>query len=192
MAFLLGMRGRMASCAWLLLVLAGALVQAQELAAGKFLVASRKSVDPDLAKSVVLLVRYEQQGAIGLIVNRRSNVPLSEVFPALKSAQAPVYTGGPIAIGIRALLRSRSKPEPGLHVFGDVSMIANRRAMEDSMRAGASSSNFRVYAGYVGWSTQQLKNEVALGLWRVLPGDANVVFDPDPEKVWDRLISRPH
>jgi putative transcriptional regulator len=71
-------------------------------------------------------------------------------------------------------------------------MIANRRAMEDSMRAGASSSNFRVYAGYVGWSTQQLKNEVALGLWRVLPGDANVVFDPDPEKVWDRLISRPH
>ena len=186
------MRGRMASCAWLLLVLAGALVQAQELAAGKFLVASRKSVDPDLAKSVVLLVRYEQQGAIGLIVNRRSNVPLSEVFPALKSAQAPVYTGGPIAIGIRALLRSRSKPEPGLHVFGDVSMISNRRVMEDLMRAGTPPSAFRVYAGYVGWSTQQLKSEVVQGLWRVLPADANVVFDPDPEKVWDRLISRPH
>ena len=184
------MRGRMASCAWLLLVLAGALVQAQELAAGKFLVASRKSVDPDLAKSVVLLVRYEQQGAIGLIINSRSNVPLSEVFPALKTAQAPVYKGGPIAIGIRALLRSRSKPEPGLHVFGDVSMISNRRVMEDLMRAGTSPSTFRVYVGYVGWSTQQLKNEMALGLWRVLPGDAGVVFDPNPENVWDRLIGR--
>jgi putative transcriptional regulator len=138
----------------------------------------------------VLLVRYEQQGAIGLIINSRSNVPLSEVFPALKSARAQVYKGGPIAIGIRGLLRSRSKPEPGLHVFGDVSMISNRRVMEDLMRAGTSPSTFRVYVGYVGWSTQQLKNEMALGLWRVLPGDAGVVFDPNPENVWDRLIGR--
>ncbi len=176
----------------MLLVLAGALLQAQELATGKFLVASRKSVDPDLAKSVVLLVRYERQGVIGLIVNRRSNVPLSELFPALKTAQAPVYKGGPIAIGTRALLRSPSKPGPGLHVFADVSMISNSRVMEDLVRAGTSGSNFRVYAGYVGWSTGQLKNEVALGLWRVLPGDANVVFDPNPEKVWDRLMSRLH
>jgi len=165
----------------------GAWVQAQELGAGKLLVASRKSVDPDLAKSVVLLVRYEQQGAIGLVVNHRSDVPLSELFPALKTAQAPVYKGGPIAIGIRALLRSPSKPGPGLHVFADVSMISNRRVMDDMMRAGASPSTFRVYAGYVGWSIQQLKNEVAQGLWRVLPPGSGIVFDPDPEKVWDRL-----
>jgi putative transcriptional regulator len=64
--------------------------------------------------------------------------------------------------------------------------------MEDLVRAGMPPSAFRVYAGYVGWSTQQLKSEVVQGLWRVLPADANVVFDPDPEKVWDRLISRPH
>jgi putative AlgH/UPF0301 family transcriptional regulator len=175
------------SNAWLFLILAGSWCQAQELAAGKLLIASRKSVDPDLAKSVVLLVRYQREGAIGLIVNQRSNVPLSELFPALKTAQAPVYKGGPIAIGIRALLRSPSKPGPGLHVFADVSMISKRPVMEDVLRAGASPSSFRVYAGYVGWSTQQLKNEVAQGLWRVLPSDAAVVFDPDPEKIWDRL-----
>jgi putative AlgH/UPF0301 family transcriptional regulator len=174
---------------WIILIFAGALCQAQELASGKLLIASRKSVDPDLAKSVVLLVSYERQGAIGLVVNHRSDIPLSELFPALKTAQAPVYKGGPIAIGIRALLRSPSKPEPGLHIFGDISMISNRRVMEDVLRAGASLSSFRVYAGYVGWSTLQLKNEIAQGLWRVLPPDASVVFDPDPEKVWDRLIT---
>jgi len=168
----------------------GALAQAQELAAGKLLVASRKSVDPDLAKSVVLVVRYEQQGAIGLVVNQPSKVPLSELFPALKTAQAPVYKGGPIALGTRALLRSPLKPGPGLHVFGDVSMISNRRVIEDVLRAGTPLSSFRGYAGYVGWSTQQLKNEVAQGLWRVLSLDAGVVFDPGPEKVWDRLIGR--
>jgi putative AlgH/UPF0301 family transcriptional regulator len=166
------------------------LCQAQELAAGKLLIASRKSADPDLAKSVVLVVLYEQQGVIGLVVNQRSDVPLSELFPALKTAQALVYKGGPIAIRTRALLRSPSKPGPGSHVFADVSMISNRRVMEDVLRAGTTATSFRVYAGYVGWSTQQLKNEVARGLWRVLPPDVSVVFDPDPEKVWDRLNGR--
>ncbi|HEV8038250.1 MAG TPA: YqgE/AlgH family protein [Bryobacteraceae bacterium] len=175
---------------WIVLIFAGALCQAQELAAGKLLIATRKSVDPDLAKSVVLLVGYEQRGVIGLVVNHPSNVVLPELFPALKPGQAPVYKGGPIALGTRALLRSPSKPGPGMHVFGDVSMISNRRVMEDVLRAGASPSSFRVYAGYVGWSTQQLKNEIAQGLWRVLPPDANVVFNPDPEKVWGRLITR--
>jgi putative AlgH/UPF0301 family transcriptional regulator len=171
-------------------VLLGVLAQAEELAVGKLLVASRKSVDPELAKTVVLLVHYDEQGAIGLVVNRPSKVPLSEVFPALKAAAAPVYAGGPIAIGIRALLRSRSKPGQAAHVFGDVSMITNKRLLDELLAAGRASSSFRVYAGYTGWSAQQLKNEVALGLWYVLPGDAGVVFDPDAEKVWIRLANR--
>jgi len=90
----------------------GAPGHAQELAAGQLLVASRKSVDPDLAKTVVLLVHYGPEGALGLIVNRLSSVPVSEVFPRLQQARASVYTGGPIAIGIRALVRSHSKHRP--------------------------------------------------------------------------------
>lgn len=175
---------------WLTLVLAGSLAQAQELATGKLLVAGRKSVDPDLAKTVVLLVRYDEGFATGLIVNRPSKVPLSELFPALKSASATVYGGGPVTIGIRGLLRSRSKPDQAVHVFADVSMISNKRLLEEEIRAGAPASGFRVYAGYVGWSSRQLKNEIAVGLWRVLPGDPDVVFASDTEKVWDRLIGR--
>ena len=162
----------------LVVILLGALAQAEELAVGELLIASRKSADPDLAKTVVLLVHYDEQGAIGLVVNRPSEVPLSEVFPALKAAAAPVYKGGPIAIGIRALLRSRSKPGQAVHVFGDVSTISNKRLLDELVAAGTPSSSFRVYAGYTGWSVRQLKNEVALGLWTVLPGDAGVVFDP--------------
>jgi putative transcriptional regulator len=172
----------------LVVVLLGALARGEELGTGKLLVATRKSVDPELAKTVVLLVRYDEQGAIGLVVNRPSNVPLSEVFPALKTATGPVFKGGPIAIGIRALLRSRSKPGQAVHVFADVSMITNKRLLDELV--GTASRDFRVYAGYTGWSAQQLKNEVALGLWHVLPGDAGVVFDPDSEKVWNRLANR--
>jgi putative transcriptional regulator len=186
--------------AWLVVILAGPFGgpgQAQELAAGQLLVASRKSVDPDLAKTVVLLVHYGPDGALGLIVNRRSSVPVSEVFPSLQQARASVYTGGPIAIGIRALLRSRSKPAQAVHVFGEISMTSNRKLIEDQLkeelaRTGSESSSFRIYAGYTGWSADQLKSEIALGLWRVQAGDAGVVFAKDPAKVWDRMISELH
>jgi putative transcriptional regulator len=167
-----------------------AAVRAQELGAGKLLVATAKSVDPDLAKSVVLIVRCDESFATGLIVNHRSRVPVSDLFPALKSASTPVYGGGPVTIGVRGLLRSKAKPGEAVHVFADVSMITNKKLLEQQVSSGAPASSFRIYAGYVGWSTQQLKNEVAAGLWRVVAGDAEVVFAPHPEKVWDRLSKR--
>jgi len=71
-------------------------------------------------------------------------------------------------------------------------MTSNRQLMEGLIGAGTESSSFRIYAGYTGWSADQLKSEVTLGLWRVQPGDAGVVFAKDPEKVWDRMIGRLH
>jgi putative transcriptional regulator len=179
-------------CRWLIIAataLAGA-APSQDLATGKLLVATRKSHDPDLARTVILLVHYDERGAIGLIVNRPSKAPLSDVMPELKDALVPVYAGGPLTIGVRALLRSRAKPEQAVHVFGDVSIISNKTLLAQMVAARTSSSTFRVYAGYTGWSAGELKNEVASGLWYVLAGDAGAVFDPRPGTVWPRLTGR--
>jgi putative transcriptional regulator len=48
----------------------------------------------------------------------------------------------------------------------------------------------RIYAGYTGWTAQQLRSEVEQGLWRVLPANIGAVFDPHPETLWQRLQSR--
>jgi len=176
--------------ALVLIVCASISAIAQNLAAGKLLVASRKSYDPDLARTVILLVHYDQQGAIGLILNRPSKVPLSDVMPELKKGSTPVFAGGPVTIGVRALLRSSAKPEQAVHIFADVSMISNKSLQEKMLDARTPATKFRVYAGYTGWSAEQLQSEVQLGLWYVLAADASAVFDPAPEKVWPRLIDR--
>jgi putative transcriptional regulator len=142
-----------------LLVLLARVVLAQ--AAGDLLVATPKSHDPELGKSVVLLIHSGSDGTIGLILNR----PVKDI-----------YFGGPVALGVRSLIRSREKPKQAEHVFADVWVASGAVA-------GA-----RVYAGYVGWSAQQLHDEVALGLWKVLPGNARVVFDPKPGTLWTRLF----
>jgi putative transcriptional regulator len=172
------------------LLLAGMLASAQDLSVGKILVASRKSNDVDFTQTVILLVRHDQQTTIGLYVNRRLNIPLSEVYPDLKGGQLKLYAGGPVTVGIRALYRSRVKPDKAVPIFGDVSMISTKTLLGQMAGAGTPSSVFRVYAGYTGWSPGQLKDEISRGLWYVFAGDAGVVFDPHPETVWSRLINR--
>lgn len=145
-------------------------------AAGKLLIATTKSHDPELGKSVVLLMHYDRQGAIGLMVNRR--------------VSGSMYTGGPVPLGVNALLRSAKRLKSAMNLFGDVYLISDRVFIEATANAGAPASVFRVYSGYTGWSFEQLRNEVAAGLWRVARADAGLVFDPHPETLWQRLAPR--
>jgi putative transcriptional regulator len=146
-----------------------ALILAQELprdavkspAAGEILIATAKSHDPVLSKSVVVLIRCDRDGAMGLIVNRPNG---------------KAYEGGPIELGVRTLVRSSTKPEGAERITDNLFMLP-----------GISTSG-RVYAGYTGWSAQQLKDEIARGLWKVHPAEAAIVFDANPATLWTRLI----
>src|SRR5579864_4903059 len=108
--------------AFLVVALAQAFGQADKLAPGTFLVASRELGDPNFARSVVLLVHYDDEnGAMGLIINRQTDVPLSKVFAELKEAKGradPIYVGGPVETGtVLALLKSAIKPKDAERVF---------------------------------------------------------------------------
>ena len=171
---------------WLFLVI-GVPASAQGLSTGKLLVASAKVRDADFARTVILLVRYDKGAAIGLFLNRPSNIPLSEVYPDFKGGQLKLYSGGPITVGIRALYRTRARLDQTKPILPDVWMISTKSLLGKLAAEGTPSNVFRVYAGYVGWSGGQLNDEVARGLWLVRPGDANVLFDPHPETLWSRL-----
>jgi putative transcriptional regulator len=133
----------------------------KELAPGEILIATPKSHDPMLARSVVLLIHCDGENAIGLIVDRPNG---------------KAYEGGPIELGMRTLLRSSAKPEGAERVAGDIYLLP-----------GMSKSG-RVFVGYTGWSAQQLKDEIERGLWKVHAPDPRLVFDPDPATLWTRLI----
>ncbi len=169
--------------------------QESELAAGKFLVASRALGDPNFSEAVILLLRYdEDQGAMGLIVNRRSDIPLSKVFEDLKQAKGRTdlaYLGGPVETdNVLALLKSSDAPEDAPKVFGNVYLISNKELLEKTLADKADPSVFHVYLGYAGWSAGQLERELQVGAWHVMSPDAASVFDADPDSVWQRLIRR--
>jgi putative AlgH/UPF0301 family transcriptional regulator len=165
-----------------------------DLATGKLLVASRDLNDPNFAKTVVLLIHYDEEGVLGLIVNRQSTVPLFRVFPNLdevKGRSDPMYAGGPVEQrAMLALIRSRSKSDESVPVVGDIRLISDKKLLEKTIAAGTDPSAFHVYVGYAGWTAKQLDGEVEAGAWLIFPGDAALVFDSRPESVWSRLIGK--
>lgn len=166
----------------------------RDLGIGKILVAKRDARESTFAETVILVVRYTQGGTVGLMINRRTEVPISRALDPLKGASGrsdPVYAGGPVELpNVLALLRANIMPEGAEHVTGKVYLVPTGALLEKTLARRPDPADFRVYLGYSGWSRGQLENEISHGFWRVLNGSADIVFDSEPETLWSRLIER--
>jgi putative transcriptional regulator len=167
---------------------------AKALAAGELLVASRGLADPHFAKTVVLLVHYDDQDVVGLILNRRTDIPLSRVLEGLEAAKGrsdPVYLGGPVeGKAVFALFQSPSKIEEAEHLFGGVYFISEKTLFEKTISTRPDPGVFRVYLGYAGWKNVQLQKELELGAWFIFPADVSTVFSADPDSLWSQMIQK--
>lgn len=164
------------------------------LAKGKFLVASRDLIDPNFSETVVLLIDYDWHGAMGLVINRPSEVRLSTVLPGMEGLQQrtdTIYIGGPVARSqMLLLLRSDNQPQGSRHVFEDIYASSSRTVLQRMIDGAHGTGRFRVYAGHAGWAPGQLDREVSRGDWHVLQADAETIFDMAPSEIWPELIRR--
>jgi putative transcriptional regulator len=168
-------------------VIVTASAAAAQTSAPTLLIASPQAVDPDFRRSVILLVHAASDGAIGLMLNRPTRADAVDVFPELKSPKAAIFAGGPILIGVNALVRSKIKPAGATNLFADVWLVADRSTIQKL--AAASPAAFRIYVGQCGWTASQLQDEMRRGLWTAAPARAGVVFNPLPDTLWTRLTA---
>jgi putative transcriptional regulator len=164
------------------------------LARGRFLVASRSLSDANFAETAIFLIDYHQRGAMGLIINKPTEVPLAKVWPdmaGLRQRPDTVYIGGPVATRrIMLLIRSGRPLEDAQQVIDNIHVSTSQQIFARLVEKTDAAEQFRVYAGYAGWGPGQLEREVARGDWHVLPADATTVFDTAPADVWPTLIRK--
>ena len=164
----------------------------QSLSAGKFLVASEKIRDPRFAKTIILLVKYGSQGAVGLIINRPTDARLSHVLPNVKGVQQAtdsLYFGGPVALNlITMIVQSPSKPEESVKLFDDIYISDSLKLLERTIVNRKPDQRFRLYSGYAGWGPGQLESEIARNDWSILKSDPDILFDKAPDKIWQKLV----
>jgi putative transcriptional regulator len=171
--------------AWLFPTAAGA---DQQLAKGKLLVASEFVVGEVFAKTVILILHYDETGAMGLVVNRPTEVEPGELLAdveAISGYSGTLYWGGPVQMNsLRALLRADTPPDGGQEVVDSVYQLPLDDALTDVPMDLAS---LRIFIGYAGWSAGQLDHELVRGDWLVVPASDELVFAEDPGLLWKRL-----
>jgi putative transcriptional regulator len=176
-----------------LLLIAAAPRDADRKLEGQLLVASPEMGDPRFARSVILVVRHDKNGAFGLIVNR----PLDERDYAdlLGSAddvhgKLRVHFGGPVELELGFVLHSLDyRRAETLEIDGRFGMTMSREILVDmAQRKGPAKSLFAF--GYAGWGPGQLEAELARGDWFMAPADARLIFDDDRARLWDEAMAR--
>jgi putative transcriptional regulator len=155
--------------------------------AGRLLVASPILVDPNFARTVVLVLQHDSEGALGVVLNRPTEEEVEAHLPewAPRLEEPPVvFLGGPvepaIAIGV---VRSQSPPEPT--ALGGVGMV-DLGADPASAPAGP----VRIFSGYAGWGAGQLEIELAEEAWIVVDALPTDVFTDRPEGLWSVVLRR--
>ncbi|MFN2539628.1 MAG: YqgE/AlgH family protein [Mycobacteriales bacterium] len=160
---------------------------------GKLLVATPALTDPNFARAVVQLVQHsEEDGALGVVLNRPSDTPLGEVLPGwalLAADPVVVFVGGPVQESAAICLGRLGPGEtgescvvvPGASWLGTLDLDAD---VADPVQ------EVRVFAGYAGWSPGQLEAEVAEGAWWVLDALPSDCFTAEPERLWSTVLRR--
>jgi putative transcriptional regulator len=161
------------------------------VAKGTFLIAGPGLYDPNFRQAVVLLCEHTDQGSMGLVINRPTELVLTEALHQLSLPERDdvIYAGGPVQPDhLLILIRSVQKPTSSHHVFGDVYLGTDLPTLQSLVAQPVPDDAFRGYAGYAGWGAGQLDTELASDSWIRLPADSKWIFDSDPKIVWPELI----
>ncbi|MDQ2696915.1 MAG: YqgE/AlgH family protein [Pseudomonadota bacterium] len=159
---------------------------------GVLVVASPEMPDPRFWQAVILLLTHGEEGTLGLIVNRPTDIPLTEAVPDLDEAAAArhlLYFGGPVAVDtLLFLLRSDDSPAAAQHVLDNVYASGDQRILQQLLARGAPASELRIYVGHAGWAPGQLDAELLGGSWLLFRAPAGVVFHQDSASLWDQFM----
>jgi len=162
---------------------------------GIFLVATAGMQDPRFRRSVVLLLEHGENGTLGLIVNKVTEISLAQVLPDLKDSGQEsnlLFFGGPVGLdGILFLTRKAEPPERAEHVMEDVYYSGDRNLLMEFLKQNKGDGELRVFLGNSGWSPGQLAAEIAEGAWKLVRGDSDALFERDLDDLWPDLIGPP-
>jgi putative transcriptional regulator len=179
----------------LLAAAAGLPAQAQQNlpANGLFLIAKPGLTDANFARSVVLVTQTEDGSTVGVIVNRPSKLKLQQFFSRefnTSNYRDPVYFGGPVMQQtLVAVFRSEATPKAAaFHVLKGIYLTMHPDNITDLF--ARPKARYRVYAGFAGWSPNQLQSEVMRDGWYFLQADEATVFRKNPEGMWEELLER--
>jgi len=167
---------------------------------GRLLIAAPGLLDPNFVRTVVLMLEHNDDGALGVVLNRPTDLDVAEPLPLWRpvAASPPViFAGGPVgdgvAIGLGRMEAVAPVPPSGemedvgyAPLFGRLASVDLGRAPDDIDGVEL----VRIFAGYAGWGGGQLEEELEAGGWIVVDALPDDALDPEPAELWRTVLKR--
>lgn len=154
-----------------------------------FLIAMPHMADPNFAQTVTYLVEHNEQGAMGLVINRPSGLTLSDVLEQLRADELPparcqgitIYNGGPVQTDRGFVLHPAGQQFQATLELGELSLSTSQDVLF-AIADGSGPQKSLITLGYAGWEAGQLEAELADNAWLTCPADPLVLFDVPHEQ----------
>jgi putative transcriptional regulator len=153
-----------------------------------FLIAMPAMADPNFAHTLTFVCEHNKEGALGIVVNRPTDMRLATLFAQIDVANAsaevgntPVHFGGPVQVDRGFVLhRPLGNWQSTLAISEEIGLTTSKDVLEAVAR-GEGPKNVLVSLGYAGWSAGQLEHEIAQNAWLTVMADADVLFETPAE-----------
>ena len=163
----------------------------------QMLVAMPNMADPNFAMGVTLLCKHDQEGAVGITINRPSNMILLEIFKQLNIecddpaiSEQTVFEGGPVHPERGFVVHSPEQQwESSLPICDDLVVTSSRDVLA-AIAAGDGPEKYLVALGYAGWSEGQLEHELRANAWLTVDADSDIIFNQDSSKRWQSSVDK--
>lgn len=173
---------------------------------GRLLVSEPSLADPNFRCTVVLVIKHDEEGAFGLVINRPGGQTVADFWSGFTgepcASTTPVFIGGPVERANVFILHNREdlhRPEElpefadpvieGLYMGCSRELLQKLIEDEDS-ETWADQQVYRVFCGYSGWGAGQLEAELAAGGWVVQPAGVEFILQTDTPELWKNSMER--
>ncbi|KAF1056607.1 MAG: hypothetical protein GAK44_00168 [Pseudomonas delhiensis] len=149
-----------------------------------FLIAMPNLADPNFAQTVTYLIEHNDQGAMGLVINRDSGMTLSDVLEQLRPDELPparcqgitIHSGGPVQTDRGFVLHPAGQSYQATLELGELSLSTSQDVLF-AIAEGNGPAKSLITLGYAGWEAGQLEAELADNAWLTCPADPSILFD---------------
>jgi putative transcriptional regulator len=164
---------------------------------GRILISEPFLNDPNFKRTIILLTEHNEDGSVGFILNKPTDLKLNDAIEDFPEFDAPIYFGGPVQLNTlqfvhRAgelvhrtgeLIEGSIEISPGLFWGGSFDML------RDLIEAKAvQPEDFRFFIGYSGWGEGQLKEEMGINSWIVADAKIDEIFADEPDRLWRDIL----
>ncbi|ASQ90788.1 hypothetical protein CHL67_07525 [Prosthecochloris sp. GSB1] len=161
-----------------------------QLTAGRLIMASAVMLESNFKRTVLLMCEHSEEGSLGFILNRPTQIRVSEAISGFDDIDMELHIGGPVQVDTVHYLHARGDViEGSQEVIPGVFWGGDKEQLGYLMASGViSPSEIRFYLGYAGWGEGQLEGEFEEGSWYTTDASRNIVFSEEYERMWGRVV----